>query len=917
MATNRNLELALKIKALVEGAKDVDQLASSLRGVVVEAKSSSGIDGARKQLNGLASSMGDVASLAARGLGLAGLVTGLKSLVTGLTEAGLRAEKLGNQLAFAMGSAAAGAREMDFVRTAADKLGLDLVSAAGAYGKLAASSQGTALAGGKTRDIFLAVSKASTVMGLSASETEGALLAISQMMSKGMVQAEELRGQLGERLPGAFNIAARAMGVTTAELGKMLEQGEVIASDFLPRFAKELERTLGDAPQSAAASAQAQLNRFSTAWENLKQTMANSGFLKVAAAGISELADTMKRIDSSDRAQRDRLVERIDEFEKHPELLVPGTDQFRAYTNTLREINALDAKRAQAQEKALKQAEAQKKAAQDLDAGRAEARAADVLARQDRTALDKFLGDQSHLTKAAKLSKDLEDENKAFTKAVVNFAVGSEDYKKALKKHEANVAAIKEKGAGGRKTPDQERNLLAVTKEQLDKELGLIREQLKFATEAYDQAYRNQLIGIEGYYAARNEIAARAIDEERRRNEQLIAVAQGKKPRDVNEARKIEAEISELQQRNVFLGQQKAAQEARFADEAKRAKQALADQLADVELQIAKTAGNATEEQIRSAAERANRTLLDTARANEPQFPGGEALIQRKIDIDTARAQLDDLETRANQVLGATRATEDSINIQRQAGLISEIEARRQILDLNQKSAAQLDEMLPAMRAQAEILGDPAKIRIQELTNQIGQLKIVTSEWMATMEQAFTSGVGTLFNDLVSKSKTASQAFHDFGRSVISAVNNILVQTAAKNIWDSILKKPSAGGTGGASGVSGLFGDFGKWIASFFHEGGIVGAGGVRTMSLPALAFAAAPRYHSGGFAGLASDEVPAILRRGEEVLTQSDPRHRANGGGMTVVNQFTVSGPVTRQSESQIAAAAGEGISRAMRRIR
>ena len=44
---------------------------------------------------------------------------------------------------------------------------------------------------------------------------------------------------------------------------------------------------------------------------------------------------------------------------------------------------------------------------------------------------------------------------------------------------------------------------------------------------------------------------------------------------------------------------------------------------------------------------------------------------------------------------------------------------------------------------------------------------------------------------------------------------------------------------------------------------------------------ATAPRYHDGGLAGLKPDEVPAVLRRGEEVLTANDPRHRNNGGGL------------------------------------
>jgi hypothetical protein len=45
-----------------------------------------------------------------------------------------------------------------------------------------------------------------------------------------------------------------------------------------------------------------------------------------------------------------------------------------------------------------------------------------------------------------------------------------------------------------------------------------------------------------------------------------------------------------------------------------------------------------------------------------------------------------------------------------------------------------------------------------------------------------------------------------------------------------------------------------------------------------------AVRYHSGGIAGIRPDEVPTILQRGEEVLTASDPRHRNNGGGGSMV---------------------------------
>jgi hypothetical protein len=84
--------------------------------------------------------------------------------------------------------------------------------------------------------------------------------------------------------------------------------------------------------------------------------------------------------------------------------------------------------------------------------------------------------------------------------------------------------------------------------------------------------------------------------------------------------------------------------------------------------------------------------------------------------------------------------------------------------------------------------------------------------------------------------------------------------------------------------------------------------------------FEDAERYHSGGIAGLAPDEVPAILRRGEEVLTQADPRHRDNGGGgggttMNYSPTFVLPGPVDKRTQEQLSRASFNGAQRATAR--
>jgi len=245
----------------------------------------------------MASGMGDIENAAGRMAGsmdtatgrmagslgvlhtsMMGLAAGfsLGAVISQLHSAGMAIERLNNSFAAATGSVAGGAASMSFVRAEAQRLGLDLLSTADSYMKLAAAARGTALEGNKTQQIFSSVAGASRALGLSAEQTNGALMAISQMMSKGSVMAEELRGQLGERLPGAFQIAARAMGVSTAELGKMLEAGSVISDEFLPKFAAELQKTFPPG-EKAMSGMTAETMRLKTAWFDLKTTVMENG----------------------------------------------------------------------------------------------------------------------------------------------------------------------------------------------------------------------------------------------------------------------------------------------------------------------------------------------------------------------------------------------------------------------------------------------------------------------------------------------------------------------------------------------------------------------------------------------------------------------------------------------------------------
>ena len=125
--------------------------------------------------------------------------------------------------------------------------------------------------------IFESITKAGASMGLSVQSQERAFLALNQMMSKGTIQAEELRGQLGEALPGAFGIMAKAVGVTEKELAKMMKAGDLIASDVLPKFAKQLEITYGIENIKRVENLASAQNRLSNAWRNFVASLDEDG----------------------------------------------------------------------------------------------------------------------------------------------------------------------------------------------------------------------------------------------------------------------------------------------------------------------------------------------------------------------------------------------------------------------------------------------------------------------------------------------------------------------------------------------------------------------------------------------------------------------------------------------------------------
>ena len=180
---------------------------------------------------------------------------------------------LQNQLNFASGSAQQGSADFEWLRERARYLGLDLRTAAESFAKFEAAARGTTIQGQGAKDIFEAVAQASTVMHMSADEAAGTFRALQQMLSKGKVYAEEFNGQLGERMPIAMGVASRAMNMTSSDLMKMMANGELLSTEFLPKFAAQLKTELAGSIESSRVSVNANLNRMNTAFFELKSTI--------------------------------------------------------------------------------------------------------------------------------------------------------------------------------------------------------------------------------------------------------------------------------------------------------------------------------------------------------------------------------------------------------------------------------------------------------------------------------------------------------------------------------------------------------------------------------------------------------------------------------------------------------------------
>jgi len=198
-------------------------------------------------------------------------------------------------LAVSSGSEEAG-KNLQFVKDQAARLGLGLQESGKGFAKMLSAKGNMSLE--EVEQTFLGVAEMGTLLGLSADESGRALNAVQQMMSKGVVSAEELKLQLGEVLPNAIQIMAKSakdagltVNGTVKEMMDLQMQGGLISEKVLPHFAKNMREA---AAANGALEMKLQSNR--VAMNRLKFAMAEAAETTFSAKfgeGLTKLFNTL------------------------------------------------------------------------------------------------------------------------------------------------------------------------------------------------------------------------------------------------------------------------------------------------------------------------------------------------------------------------------------------------------------------------------------------------------------------------------------------------------------------------------------------------------------------------------------------------------------------------------------------------
>lgn len=313
-------------------------------------------------------------------------------------------------------------------------------------------------------------------------------------------------------------------------------------------------------------------------------------------------------------------------------------------------------------------------------------------------------------------------------------------------------------------------------KAQLDAEFALLKDGLARQQTALDAALEDRLVSVRDYYTQKTALEQREVDAEIARKQQELARSQqvvttGKSE---NDRLKAKAEVAKAEADLITLNNRRTDIEQANARKAAQAERELADALAQAREELAQITGTATDTDRQAAIERSYRDLR--ARLAAESDADGVSLIDRLINVKAAQANLAALEAQWRQVTERLRNAQEAIQTQQQAGLLTEAQARQQIVALQQQSATEMERLLPTMQQAAQAIGPDAVIRVQAWRNELDRTKLTVDE-MAPLWNRIGESFGGALNGMITGAQTWRSALASIFQQVADAfLQQIVIQ---------------------------------------------------------------------------------------------------------------------------------------------
>jgi tape measure domain-containing protein len=237
-------------------------------------------------------------------LGFVGGIAGVVSLGMSAFETSKEIQSLELALRSVTGTEANFADQQAFLNRISDQYGVSLKNLTAQYVSFYVAAKDK-LAGKDIQGIFENIAKSGAALGLSNETLSRSFTALNQMLSKGTVASEELRGQLAEALPGSVQAMVKAVQILHPEiknlnekgLFEMIKNGKILANEVLPETARQLVIMTGADKAEGIVTLGKLSNQLSNAWVRMISAVNSSDssgfgiFVKGIVSGITTILD--------------------------------------------------------------------------------------------------------------------------------------------------------------------------------------------------------------------------------------------------------------------------------------------------------------------------------------------------------------------------------------------------------------------------------------------------------------------------------------------------------------------------------------------------------------------------------------------------------------------------------------------------